>query len=236
MADPFVGAYLDGLRALLDEVDPEAVTRCLDRLWEAWRAGRRIFILGNGGSAATASHMMCDLAKGCRVEGRPPVRALSLTDNVAVLTAVANDIAYDRIFVEQLRVFLEPGDVVVVITASGNSPNVLEAARYAASRGAVVVGLIGFGGGRLKDLVDEAVVVSSRNYGHVEDLHCILEHLLSQGLRRRIEAAPPEGADGGGPGAGHAAEGRDRGGDSAVGGADGDAREDAATAGTGGRP
>ena len=188
MADPFVGEYLDGLRAVLDEVDPETVSRVVDLLWEAYRAGRRIFILGNGGSAATASHMMCDLAKGCAVEGKPLVKAMSLTDNTSLLTALGNDVGYEHVFTEQVKVFLEPGDVVVAITASGNSPNVLEAVRYAAEHGAATVGLIGFGGGRLKELVGADVTVASHNYGHVEDVHGVLGHLISQCLRARIEA------------------------------------------------
>ncbi|KPK48500.1 MAG: hypothetical protein AMK72_06825 [Planctomycetes bacterium SM23_25] len=188
MADPFIREYLSGLHDVLDGVDAEAVGRVIDTLWRAYRDGRRIFIIGNGGSAATASHMMCDLVKGCAVEGCPPVRAISLTDNVAVMTAVSNDIAYEKVFTKQLEAFLEAGDVVVAMTASGNSPSILDAVRFAAGRGATTVGLIGFGGGRLKAMVDAHVTVASRNYGHVEDLHCVLEHLISQCLRSRIEA------------------------------------------------
>jgi len=188
MANPFVQAYLSGLHDVLDEVDAEAVSRVIDILWEAYRADGRIFIIGNGGSAATASHMMCDLVKGCAVEGRPPVRAISLTDNVAVITAISNDIAYEKVFTKQLEAFLEPGDVVLAMTASGNSPSILDAVRFAAGRGATTVGLMGFGGGALKGMVDAGVTVASRNYGHVEDLHLVLEHLISQCLRSRIEA------------------------------------------------
>ena len=180
--------YLQGLQTVLDEVDRAAVARVIDLVWEAYRGGRRVFLLGNGGSAATASHMMCDLAKGCAVEGKPPVKAMSLTDNAALLTAVGNDIGYERVFTEQLKVFLEAGDVVLAISVSGNSPNVLDAVRYARAHGAATVGLIGCGGGSLKDLVDVHVTVASRNYGHVEDLHAILSHLVSQCLRARIEA------------------------------------------------
>jgi len=188
MAEPFVGEYLGGLREVLDEVDTEAVDRVIGILWDAYREGRRIFIIGNGGSAATASHMMCDLAKGCAVEGKPRIRAMSLTDNVSIMTAISNDISYEKVFTEQLKVFLEEGDVVLGITASGNSPNILDAVRYAAEHGATTIGFIGFGGGKLKGMVDAHVTVDSRNYGHVEDLHCILEHLISQCLRQRIEA------------------------------------------------
>jgi len=191
MVEPFVGQYVAGLRGVLDTIDADAVTRVIDLLWEAYRAGRRIFIIGNGGSAATASHMMCDLAKGCAAEGKPLVKAMSLTDNVSLLTAVGNDIAQERLFTEQLRVFLEAGDVVVAITASGNSPNILDAVRYAREHGARTVGFIGFGGGQLKALVDADVTVASRDYGHVEDVHGVLGHLVSQCLRERIRGGRP---------------------------------------------
>ncbi|MFO8012211.1 MAG: SIS domain-containing protein [Phycisphaerae bacterium] len=183
-----VDRYLQGLKAVLDEVDRAAVARVIDLVWEAYRAGRRIFLLGNGGSAATASHWMCDLAKGCAVEGCPRVKALSLTDNAALLTALGNDLGYEHVFTEQLKVFMEPDDVVLAISVSGTSPNVLEAVRYARARGAATAGLAGCGGGRLADLVDVAVTVASRNYGHVEDLHAVLSHLVSQCVRARIEA------------------------------------------------
>jgi len=189
MADPFAREYLSGLRKTLDEINIEDVTRVVEVLLDAYRRGRTIFIIGNGGSAATASHMMCDLAKGCAVEGKPRIRALSLTDNVSIMTAISNDISYEKVFTEQLKVFLEEGDVVLGITASGNSPNILDAIRYAKEHGATTIGFIGFGGGKLKALVDVNVTVSSRNYGHVEDLHCVLEHLISQCLRQKIAAA-----------------------------------------------
>jgi D-sedoheptulose 7-phosphate isomerase len=189
MADPFARDYLSGLRTVLDEIDTEDVTRVVETLLDAYRRGRTIFIIGNGGSAATASHMMCDLAKGCGVEGKPRIKALSLTDNVSIMTAISNDVSYEKVFTEQLRVFLEEGDVVLGITASGNSPNILDAIRYANEHGATTIGFIGFGGGKLKALVDVNVTVSSRNYGYVEDVHCILEHLVSQCLRQKIENA-----------------------------------------------
>jgi len=188
MADPFIDRYLSGLKGALDEVDREAVGRVIDLLWDAYRAGRRVFILGNGGSAATASHMVCDLAKGCAVGGKPPVKAMSLTDNVPLMTAVSNDLAYEQVFTEQLKVFLQEGDVVIAISASGNSPNVVDAVRYAAGHGARTIGLLGFGGGRLRPLVNADVTLTSRNYGHVEDVHGTLGHLISQCLRSRIEA------------------------------------------------
>jgi D-sedoheptulose 7-phosphate isomerase len=191
MAEAFADEYLDALGAILQSgVDREAVDGVIRTLFDAYQKGRRIFIIGNGGSASTASHLMCDLAKGCAVEGKPRIRAMSLTDNVAVLTAVGNDVSYEKVFTMQLEVFLEPGDGLVAITVSGNSPNILDAVRYARDHGATVIGLIGFGGGKLQPLTHHDVTVASRNYGHVEDVHCILAHLVSQGLRQRILLAP----------------------------------------------
>jgi len=183
-----VARYLEGLHAVLEEVDRAAVARVIDLVWEAYREGRRVFLIGNGGSAATASHWMCDLAKGCAVEGRPRLKALSLTDNVALLTALGNDVGYEHVFTEQLKVFMEPGDLVLAMSVSGNSANVLEAVRYASDNGAGTAAFVGCGGGDLAGLVDVAVTVDSHNYGHVEDLHAVLSHLVSQCVRARIAA------------------------------------------------
>jgi D-sedoheptulose 7-phosphate isomerase len=186
MADEQIGKYLDGLREVLKEIDYEAVDRVVELLWSAYREDRRIFIIGNGGSAATASHMMCDLSKGCAAEGKPRIKAISLTDNVSVMTAISNDISYEEVFTVQLMPLLEEGDVVLAITGSGNSPNVLHAVDYAKRHGAKTAGFLGFGGGKVKPMIDADITIASRNYGHVEDVHCILEHLISQCLRERI--------------------------------------------------
>jgi D-sedoheptulose 7-phosphate isomerase len=190
-----VGEYLQGLSRLLGEIDLEAVGRIGARLWEAYLADRRIFIIGNGGSAATASHMTCDLAKGATVPGKRRVRALSLTDNVAHMTAIGNDIGYERIFTEQLANLAEPGDLLVAFTASGNSPSILDALRWARAHGVATVGVLGFDGGAAAGLSDLAVIAHSRNYGFVEDFHLILEHALSQWLRAKIEAEGPAEPD-----------------------------------------
>jgi D-sedoheptulose 7-phosphate isomerase len=144
----------------------------------------KIFIIGNGGSASTASHMAVDLAKGTQVKGYPSLRVISLTDNVGMITAWANDLAYEEVFTEQLKNLLSYKDVLIAISASGNSPNILSAVRYAKSRGAATVGFIGFGGGKLKDLVDVDITVSSHNYGVVEDFHLTLNHIISQFIKQ----------------------------------------------------
>jgi len=195
MAKAFVGEYLQGLTKLLGGIDLDAVDRVGARLWQAYIEDRRIFIIGNGGSAATASHMTCDLAKGATVTGRRRVRAISLTDNVAHMTAIGNDIGYEKLFTEQLANLAEPGDLLVAFTASGNSPNILDALRWARERGVETIGVLGFEGGGAAKLADLCVIARSRNYGFVEDVHLILEHALSQWMRARIEAeGPPETA------------------------------------------
>lgn len=183
----FVAAYRKQLDECYAEIPLEKVERVADILLRARREDRRIFFLGNGGSATTASHMAVDFGKGTAVAGRPRFRAVSLTDNVGLITAWSNDASYESIFKEQLENLLEPSDVVVAISASGNSPNVLRAVEFARKRGAITIGLIGFGGGKLKDLVDVDVSISSRNYGQVEDVHLTLDHILSQYLKARID-------------------------------------------------
>jgi len=184
----FLPDYLDQLRATLEELDADRLQRLADRLHEARMAGQTIFIIGNGGSASTASHFACDLVKGAHVEGAPRLKAISLTDNVALMSAVGNDIDFESVFAEQLEGLLRPGDVLLAITASGNSPNILSAVKLAKLREAWVAGLIGFGGGALREMVDLDITVSSANYGPVEDVHLVLDHLLAQYLRKRAES------------------------------------------------
>ena len=193
MIQRYFESYIAALTAALGGLDWRGADRVIDILLEARDNDRQIFLIGNGGSASAASHFACDLSKGTaddRDPGFRRFRALSLTDNVAIITAIGNDLSYEDVFVEQLKTFLNPGDVVIAITASGNSPNVLRALEYAGSRGAVRIGLLGFGGGRARDLVDAAIVVPSRNYGIAEDFHLILDHILTQALRRHL-AGPP---------------------------------------------
>ena len=161
------------------------IDQLVDLLHEARLAGRQVFLLGNGGSAATASHFACDLAKNTIADGIPPFRAISLTDNAALMTAWANDTAYDNLFWGQLQCLLQPGDVVIGISGSGNSPNVLRAAEMSRAAGATTVGITGFAGGRLKDLVDLAIVVPCNCMEQVEDLHLIIEHAIVTALRAR---------------------------------------------------
>lgn len=147
---------------------------------------RTIFIIGNGGSAATASHMANDLNKGAAVAGHRRFRALALTDNVPLITAWANDTRYDQVFVEQLANFIRPGDVLVAISGSGNSPNIIAALEWARREGAVTVGLTGGSGGRMLGLVDCCLLAPSDRMEQIEDMHLVLAHAICVSLRNRI--------------------------------------------------
>ncbi|HWU89727.1 MAG TPA: SIS domain-containing protein [Kofleriaceae bacterium] len=182
----YARGYLRRLTAVLAAIDPEAIARAAEVMWRAREEGRRIFFIGNGGSAATASHFANDIGIGTRSDG-PPFKALSLTDNNAVLTCLANDLGYESVFVEQLRLHLEPGDVVVAISASGNSPNVLRAVDFARERGNATIGFTGFDGGELRKRAQLAIHVPTERgeYGPVEDAHMVLDHLISTYLAMR---------------------------------------------------
>jgi len=183
--------YADYLSTLLAQLDCDAIDRVGAVFDTARREGRTIFLIGNGGSAATASHVANDLGLGTRLLGGCRYRTVSLTDNVAFMSAAGNDLGYDSIFVEQLKTLLEPRDVVVAISASGNSPNVLRAIEYAHEHGAVTIGLTGFDGGRLREMAHHAIHIQTAKgeYAPVEDLHLILGHLITSFLARAAGAA-----------------------------------------------
>jgi D-sedoheptulose 7-phosphate isomerase len=185
-----IRAYLDELRALLTVVDDASVRRVIDVLLTAYTASANVFIFGNGGSAATASHFACDLGKGVPGVNGKRFKVVSLTDNVPMLTAWANDTRFDRVFAEQLENLVRPRDVVVGISSSGNSPNVLRAMELARERGATTVGLTGFRGGQLKALCDVCVIVPSDQIDQVEDAHLALQHLVCRVLREILATQP----------------------------------------------
>ncbi len=182
----YVHEYLSHLGRTLEELPVEAIHRVTEVLLEARVRGRKVLIMGNGGSASTASHFACDLAKNTRLEGWPDFRVVALTDNMATFSAYANDEGYDQVFARQLASLVEPADVVIAISTSGNSPNVLEAAAVANRVGAVTVGFTGFDGGRLGSAVQHHVHVPSDCIEHVEDIHLVLEHLICKALRERV--------------------------------------------------
>jgi len=164
------------------------IARAAEILLDCHRRGGTVFVLGNGGSAATASHFACDLAKGTRTAGVPAFRVMPLTDNVPLLTAWGNDTSFDRVFAEQLAALVRAGDVVVAISASGNSPNVLAAVEEARGAGATTIALSGRGGGRLGQLANLTVRVPSDCIEQVEDAHVIIAHGLCVALRQQLRA------------------------------------------------
>ena len=178
--------YLDTLRHVLDELPLADVEKALQIFEDVYNRNGTVFICGNGGSAATASHWVCDFSKGSIATGARRFKMISLNDNLPMLSAYANDVSYDHIFAEPLRTYAVQGDALVLITASGNSPNILEAAKTAREIGVTSIGLIGFGGGKLASLVDHQITVQCREYGPVEDLHMILDHVISLHMRSVI--------------------------------------------------
>jgi D-sedoheptulose 7-phosphate isomerase len=187
----FIQDYFGGLKSVMDALPAEDVRAFIQYLADAYQEGRRVFIIGNGGSAATASHMACDLSK--TVLGSPintqlkRFAAIALTDNVPALTAWANDVNYDLVFAEQLRNLTDKDDLLVVITGSGNSPNIVEAVRVARELGMKSIGMLGFDGGSVKSLLDHSIIVNSRNYGYIEDAHMVLTHLLTAYFKKIFE-------------------------------------------------
>lgn len=182
-----VNRYLAELADMVRQMPQDRIWEVLQVLMDAWRKGSRVFLMGNGGSAATASHMANDLNKYTIVPGQPRFKVLSLSDNVPLMTAWGNDTSYENIFLEQMLNFWEPGDVAIGISGSGNSPNVLKAMRAARELGGTAIGFTGRDGGKLKDVVDVCIQVPSDKIVQQEDGHMILDHLMATTLRQLIE-------------------------------------------------
>jgi D-sedoheptulose 7-phosphate isomerase len=183
--------YLGRLVATLKEIPTDRVERLADLLYRAYADGKQVFTFGNGGSASTASHMAADLSKNTIGPNMRRFRIMSLNDNMSLVTALANDLGYENMFAEQLQNLIHPGDVLIAISGSGNSPNVLRAIEYAQSRSAEVAALLGFGGGKAAGLADLSVLVDSHDYGVVEDAHLIINHILVEYFRERLAAEHP---------------------------------------------
>ena len=183
--------YLEDVQQALADLPTERILDIIDVLLSANYVGSTVFTLGNGGSAATASHLACDLAKGTIIPDRPRFRVTALTDNVPLITAWSNDVAYEDVFAEQLYGQMDRGDVVVAISGSGNSPNVLKAVQLARRMGAITIGFTGFDGGQLSKLVDVPLIVESDCMEQIEDVHVVLCHLICTELRGRLERIEP---------------------------------------------
>ena len=189
-----LSAYLADLKGVLDNLPLEHISQAADILFECYQADHTVFTFGNGGSGALASHLVADLGKGTHFPGPKELaavrrlKALAVTDNMPMVTAWANDTHYEDVFMRQIENFLQPGDVALAISGSGNSPNVLRALEYARSAGATTIGLGGFGGGKMKELLDCPIIVPSNNMQRVEDAHVIIGHMIFLDLKNRITA------------------------------------------------
>jgi D-sedoheptulose 7-phosphate isomerase len=176
----FLKSYTTKLKILLDQLDAYSIIKIVEALEKTLENKSKIYIMGNGGSAATASHMVNDLGAGLRRRNIKNFDVVSLADNVAVTTAIANDIGYENIFYMQLEGLLKPEDLIIAISCSGNSPNIVKAVKYAKEMGSTIIGITGFDGGDLKSLSDINFHIDAPKgeYGLVEDMHMILDHII----------------------------------------------------------
>lgn len=185
-SDPaiFSKEYCDYLIKLLGSIDHQQIARCVVEIELARENGNTIFLIGNGGSASTASHIGNDFGLAVLKKSKKPAnksfRALALTDNLSVISAIGNDSSFNNIFLDQLKVHFRPGDKLIAISASGNSPNLLNSAEWVKDQGGVVIGWLGFDGGKLKDIVDIPIVVETPKgeYAPVEDIHLVFNHII----------------------------------------------------------
>ncbi|MCB0213552.1 MAG: SIS domain-containing protein [Anaerolineae bacterium] len=187
-----ISTYFAEMKNVVANLPVEQIDQIVDILLQGAVTRRKVFIFGNGGSASTASHFACDLSKNTLVEGAPKFRVICLNDNIPLITAWANDTAYDNIFAAQLSVLVEPGDIIIAISCSGNSGNVLNAIKVAHQNNAFTIAFTGDKGGKIKDMVDICVLAPTPRIEQQEDIHLILEHCICANIRDRLlqEYAP----------------------------------------------
>lgn len=184
----YIQNYISILQKTIDQLPRQLIADVVDVLQNARLRGNSVFIMGNGGSASTASHFVCDLAKNTRHEGLPHFRVIGLTDNMAIFSAYANDEGYESVFAQQLANLIQPKDIVIAISASGNSQNVLNAIEEAQKHDVLTIGFTGFDGGRLGQMVNINIHVKSDIIEHVEDIHLMLEHIIVKTIKERIRS------------------------------------------------
>ncbi len=184
----YVSDYVGGVQALLSDLPEGDVENVIELLWDNYVHARRVVFCGNGGSAATASHLPADFQKNMFLDGGRPWECLSVVDSIPLLTAWGNDSHYGDVFAQQARTWLRPGDILLAISGSGNSPNILAAVEAAHECGAISIGWSGYGGGKLAQLAQHNIVLHSRNMQMVEDVHMVLGHLVYSALRDRLLA------------------------------------------------
>ena len=177
MAIELVKAYRGELVKLISEIDAQAFEEFMRILLEAYLHDRQVFVAGNGGSAATANHFVCDFGKNAVAGNKRRFRILSLSDSIEKMTALGNDLAFEEIFRQQLINLMRPQDVLILISASGSSPDLVRACEYAREMNAKIVALAGFDGGKIKGFADTALVAQSTSYERIEDIHLIITHM-----------------------------------------------------------
>ena len=187
--EDFARQYLNGLTELFEAFDVDCFERIVGTILDAYSAEKRIFVMGNGGSGATASHFVADINKGCCFDLDKKFKTICLNDNMSILLALANDVNYEAVFVEQLKNFFEAGDLVIGISGSGNSKNVLNAIEYANNNGGQTIGLSGFSGGRLSKLADISLIARVDDMQKVEDMHLIVLHMIMQAVDNALHGA-----------------------------------------------
>ena len=190
-AGTFAQGYFSYLKQVLDSISPESIDQLVAEFEAARATGATIFVAGNGGSATTATSMANDIGFDIlkKTDTDKPFRVLALTDNTSVITAIANDVGYENIFINQLKIHFRPGDKLLAISASGNSPNVVAAAEWIKQQGGRVIGFLGFSGGKLKEISDVVLHVKSEagEYGPVEDAHLVLNHILAHWFQYKLK-------------------------------------------------
>lgn len=186
MPSDFLKKYLRELKELFDTINTREFESLIVSLKEAYEKKSQIFLCGNGGSAATASHIACDLNKGVSFEKDKRFKIICLSDNIPTIMAYANDVSYADVFVEQLKNYMAKGDLIIGISGSGNSENVLKAVRYGNENSGETFGICGYGGGKLKDIAQKSLVINSNDMQKVEDIHLIIFHCAMQGLMERF--------------------------------------------------
>jgi D-sedoheptulose 7-phosphate isomerase len=184
--------YLDRLNKAVAGIDRTALDEAVEALMTCYHAGGSIYVIGNGGSASTATHMACDLSKGPTPPGKQGLVVWSLSDNPALLTAIANDLAYDEIFAQPILMRMKSCDLLIAISASGNSPNLIKAMEAARQKGCRILALTGFKGGYLKQHADIVLHATGETYGPVEDVHLIVNHFFVEAVKQRLNSSAKE--------------------------------------------
>lgn len=175
----FLKQYTNTVNEVMQKMDPSEFKKIIDILAQAYQQDKQVFIVGNGGSAGTANHFVCDFGKNAvQGKGKRRFRIISVCDNIEKITALGNDIAFEEIYAFQLENLMRPEDVLIVVSASGNSPNIVRACEFAKSKNASIIALAGFKGGKIKDFADACLVAPLSSYEQIEDIHLIILHMI----------------------------------------------------------